>query len=366
VCPWFESRRACNQTHGDGDSWYPGGLRHQARREVAGAFSTLTANEQRVTFVYRWQAREGASAISVFEETARSDFGFRTARLMPGWPNLFVVGVGRGGTTSLWAYLGRHPDVYMSPEKEPHFFSRWVPAWREVVKDEQQYLALFAAASGERWRGEASPSYIWDESVPAKIQRVSPSARIVISLREPVERAHSLYWHLVKSGLERRTFERAICEELDAGPGTLGDDPWLTYLDRGLYAGRVVRYCRAFAGQVHVVFFEELIEDPRREMRKLFEFLQVDPDAVDNACYKAHNAFARPRGRLVGHLLNSPGATRIARTLVPPQLRRPVRSLLVTGRGRPAVDADLKARLDAFYTTDRAKLEHVLGRPAPW
>ena len=105
------------------------------------------------------------------------------------WPNLFVVGAAKAGTTSLWRYLDQHPAIYMSPVKEPHYFSSFTPGLFPAVKDEGEYLRLFRDAGDAPLRGEASASYLWDAETPRRHPSRSPDAKIVISLRDPVERA---------------------------------------------------------------------------------------------------------------------------------------------------------------------------------
>lgn len=279
------------------------------------------------------------------------------------WPNLFVAGVERGGTTSLWQYLGQHPNVFMTTFKETHFFSSWTPPWR-AVKDETAYLALFADVDAP-WRGEASPSYIWDERAPARIAHVSPDARVVISLREPVGRAHSAYWRMVSAGFEDREFARAVQEELTLRPRLDGDNPWQTYVDRGLYAERIERYRDTFGDRVHVLFFEELQADPRREVRAVFEFLGVEPGVADDVELEAYNTFAQPRGALSRRLLGSRAGEALGRR-VPESLRERLHSLLVTSRDRPELEADLHAELSRFYEQDCERLADLLGRRPPW
>ena len=76
------------------------------------------------------------------------------------WPNLFVVGAARAGTTTLWRYLGRHPEIWMAPIKETNFFSAYRPPLNPSVGDEASYLRLFAPGAESKLRGEASPSYL--------------------------------------------------------------------------------------------------------------------------------------------------------------------------------------------------------------
>jgi Sulfotransferase family len=109
-------------------------------------------------------------------------------------PNFFVVGAAKSGTTSIYRYLRQHPDVYMPIVKELHWFSRLEPNPRQgfhPITSEEEYLSLFEGWRGERAIGEASPSYLWDPKAPERIQRSVPSAKILILLREPVDRAFS-------------------------------------------------------------------------------------------------------------------------------------------------------------------------------
>jgi len=156
----------------------------------------------------------------------------------------------KGGTTSLWGYLDQHPEIYMAPVKEPHFFTRAEPlATRALIHsytDEQSYLDLFSDARDEKLRGEASASYFADPETPALIKQVSPDAKILVILRDPVERAYSHYWHVVAYGAERRTFSDTVRNEL-AGDQHPGVEP---YAAGGFYVEPLQRYFRTFGDSV--------------------------------------------------------------------------------------------------------------------
>src|SRR3954469_19217742 len=113
------------------------------------------------------------------------------------WPNLFIVGAAKAGTTSLWTALGELPEVFMSPLKEPHFFSGVTPRreWAShfpTVTTEAEYHQLFKGAGDARYLGDASTSYLWAGSRAAEaIRRHNPEARIIAMLRDPVDRAYS-------------------------------------------------------------------------------------------------------------------------------------------------------------------------------
>lgn len=192
------------------------------------------------------------------------------------WPNLFIVGTAKSGTTSLSRYLGEHPEIFMTHFKEPHFFSGHRPSRAPFVHDEGDYLRLFADAR-TRLRGEASPSYLWAEPAAARIKRVSPEAKILISLRDPVERSHSYYWHRVRRGLECRSFAAAVSDEFERGwPKERPSLGWHMKC-----AHDVRRFFELFGANVRVILFEELIRDVRRELEGVFAFLAVDPTHFD-------------------------------------------------------------------------------------
>jgi Sulfotransferase domain len=269
------------------------------------------------------------------------------------WPNLFVVGAAKAGTTSLWRYLGAHPAIFMARIKEPHFFSQYDEGLFPVVHDQASYLRLFASARTPL-RGEASPSYLWNEAAAARIKRVSPRAKILIALRDPVERMHALYWHRVRVGLERASFADAF------DPGTS------LYARRGRCAADVRRFLRLFGPDVQVLVFEELVRDTRRELAAVFGFLGVDPAVAGHMELVRHNRFALPRNRVAAGLLASAPARRAARRFVPHALRAPIEDALLRTGSKPPLDPDLDRSLTAFFRPDVRELEAVLGRALPW
>jgi hypothetical protein len=278
---------------------------------------------------------------------------------MSSWPNLFVVGAAKAGTTSLWRYLAAHPDVFMARVKEPHFFSGQGTALYPAIRDQHAYLALFAHAR-TRFRGEASPSYLWWEPAAARIKEVRPDARIVIALRDPVERAYAMYWHNVRIGLERGSFESAVARDLESRSAVP------PHVLRSRYARDVARYLRLFEPNVHVILFEELVRDVRVELAALFAFLGVDTAVAGSIDGKRHNPFVRPRNRLAARLLTSERVRRTGQRLVPRPLRWPVeRALLRTG-SKPALDPDTEVLLTDFYRPDVLELTRLLGRSLPW
>jgi len=277
------------------------------------------------------------------------------------WPNLFVVGVVRGGTTSLWGYLQQHPEIYMSPVKEPHFFSQAGAKLAPLYRTEQAYLDLFSAAR-EPVRGEASASYFGDAATPQAIKRASPQAKILIILRDPIERAYSHYWHVVSNGHERRTFVEAVREEL-ADRRTPGAE---RYVKRGFYSKPLRRYLDVFGDSVHVLFLEELSRRPAKILRAVFDFLAVDPDFASQLVAERRNTFQLPRGPVASLVLRSATSRRAAGFLVPRQLRASIERLLLSTPAQPVMEDEARDLLSGVYKSDEEELRSILGRSLPW
>lgn len=137
------------------------------------------------------------------------------------WPNLFIVGAPKAGTTSLHQYLSCFPDVYMSPVKEPNFFSKEIysdDSDIRPIRNQSRYLSLFRGGGSLRYRGEASPAYLLDRTAPKLIRRVSPEASILITLRDPVELAYSFYFTMLGRRQTSLSFSQAVLRRLSDEP----------------------------------------------------------------------------------------------------------------------------------------------------
>jgi Sulfotransferase domain len=289
----------------------------------------------------------------------------RAGDVGPQWPNLFVVGVARAGTSSIAAYLGQHPDIFMSPLKEPYFFSDHFMEHQVFPKDDAAYLALFEESNDARWRAEASTSYFWDPRTPERIASRCANAHIVVSLRDPVARAYSGYWHAVQLGGETRSFSVAIRDELRSerrGPES-GTVPG--YVDAGWYLDNLKRWAEAAGPRLHVLVFEDFARDPRTEMHRLFGFLGVDTDAADRINPQVRNASVAPRNAVARRLWRSRTARSLARQIVPARSLARAEGLLRSDRV-PEMPTGTKRMLEDLYEPERAPLEEFIGRPLPW
>lgn len=234
-------------------------------------------------------------------------------------PDFLIIGTKRGGTTSLWNWLLQHPGMLpMWPSaqnlKSPHYF------YWHYTNGPDWYRGFFptrlsrAAASLRHGRcpvvsGEASPYYLFDPRVPTRVAVELPKTKVIILLRDPVERAYSHFRERTNAGVETETFERALELETDRLAGEeerMSHDPsyysrphdWFSYRSRGLYLPQLQAWRDVIpAEQMLVLRSEDLYEDPAGTYRSVTDFLGLPPHDLARA--KRHNfhpAQAMPAG----------------------------------------------------------------------
>lgn len=298
---------------------------------------------------------------------------------MPRRPDLFIIGAPKCGTTSLYAYLKGHPDVFMSPTKEPRYFSPDVQpgVLREGLRygvDFERYLDLFAEARDEKRVGEATTRYLYSREAPRLIREFQNEPWIVAILRNPVDMMHSLHRHYLSEGAEDiESFEEALAAEDDRRQGrrvprySFGE--LLLYRDWARFGAQLTRWFDTFGPQrAHVMIFEDFVRQPLEELRRLLEFLEVDSEYRPSS-FDAHNQANVPRSKALRSLLNDRVVRRTVRVL-PASLRqhttrrvgRLLRKLNRKPTRRDRLDPALVARLKEELASDVAVLGQLLGR----
>jgi hypothetical protein len=219
-------------------------------------------------------------------------------------PNLFILGAGKSGTTSLWSMLRAHPEVHMSVPKEPSFFSTQF----QIVRDPISYFRLFD--SPRRWRGDASHVYMSNPDTAPILRALFPQARFIVILRAPQARAHALYRHMRRfrhadgQPLELLdSFESALTAEEArfADPGfyqTCRHYAWnFLYCRSSFYDEQLSRYFALFPrAQFHILTLAELSRAPVETARALAAFLDIDAGPLESPAHEIRNADPGPRG----------------------------------------------------------------------
>jgi hypothetical protein len=309
-------------------------------------------------------------------------------------PNFFIVGAPKAATTFLYTYLDRHPQVYMSPLKEPNYFAaemrpenlpeedraqverqmRELEAYlsgdmRErrfsmLVTTWEDYLRLFRDVSDQIAIGEASPCYLWSPTAARNIASRLPHARIIINLRNPVDRAFSHYLHQLTAAKTNRTFREEIEAALRAAykPGSLAKG----LLEFGHYCEQIKRYQREFPqSQIHITFYDDLERSPGALLGGLLRFLGADPTVQVDVPPRQHEprilklngaAYLLKRWRLWPYL----------RKLMPQPLGPQLRSLLMRPRASLVMNPADRAFLIEYYRDEVKGLSELLDRDLRW
>lgn len=291
-----------------------------------------------------------------------------------GFPNFIIVGVAKAGTTSFYHYLSQHPDVFMSTPKEPRFFAYLADprrftgpgderVWSRAVTEHDAYRSLFSKAEGARAIGEASVIYLPHRGTAETIARHVPDARIIVLLRDPVERAHSAFLYQRRDAYEMcSTFEEAPAEE----PGRIaaGWHYGWHYRDQGHYYRNLAPYYEHFgAGKIRVFLTEDLARDPNAMLADAYRFLGVD-DSFRPDMRRRHNRSGVPRSRLAQRVLTKPHPVKEAMKKVVPEEwgHRVIERLLPANLARPPLLPETRSELVAGYEDDVRQLERLTGR----
>jgi hypothetical protein len=274
-------------------------------------------------------------------------------------PNLLVVGAMKSGTTSLHHYLSLHPEIFMSEDKEPTFFTV-EKNWHRGVS---WYSSLFP--TDKPVRGESSPDYTKYpaiDGVPARIHSVVPDARLIYLLRDPVERIVSHYIDAYSFGRVHKPINRELANFEDHH-----------FVNCSRYCMQLEQYLEYFeADRILVITSEELRADRDATMRAVFEFLGVDPSFSSPAFAEVlYTAEEKRRNARLGYVFLTI-ADKVRRSslrrYLSPKLMAPIRLLNArTARPipRPELDPSLRRELVDYLRPDVERLRVFTDNPFP-
>lgn len=275
-------------------------------------------------------------------------------------PNFLVCGVQKAATTSLYAYLRQHPQIYLPDTKELNYFNlNWDKplAW---------YEDLFTSWTGQAAVGEVSPLYMWEERVPERIAQTLDNPRLIFLLRNPIDRAYSNYWFNVERGAQNpaASFGEAIRSK----------EGEYRYLSKGLYEQQLNRYAAFFRRERLLVLYTEILRsNPRQTLRSVFEFLEIDRE-VEVSVSSKHNATRVPSNPMVSSIWARWLKQRDhIKRIVPQEVADWTRSARKGLHARqfkvflpPPMDMADREYLREWYSVEVANLERLLGKGAPW
>ena len=192
----------------------------------------------------------------------------------PHLPNFLIIGVEKGGTTWLHTQLIKHPEIFLPNTKEIHFFNKYNSNF--IAHDYfnlglNWYLEFFKEYEGQRAIGEVTPMYICDPEAPLRIKKTLPDVKLIVMLRNPVDRAYSHYWMAKHKNHTNLTFKEVIEQE----------EP--RFIQRGLYYKQLKTYYELFnPNQIIVLFYDEVFKNPEYWLSKVCNFLGVNSTYYQN------------------------------------------------------------------------------------
>jgi hypothetical protein len=283
-------------------------------------------------------------------------------------PNFLIIGAARCGTTSLHYYLKQHPQIYMSPIKEPGFFAfkgeklyfqghkglfKW-PAG--IITNLIKYQKLFEGVSNEIAIGESSTSYIYVPITAKRIKYYIPEIKLIVILRNPVERAFSHFLQFRSLGIEPVS---DFTEVLQAEDYRICNNwhPYFHYKHRGFYYKQLKKYYDLFKkNQIRIYLYKDWSKDPINILKDIFEFLGVENNFVPNVS-KKYNP------KKINIFLKSNLITNIIKYF-PERFRRIVFTLLykINIGKKPQLLQKVRNQLIEEYRADILKLEKLINQ----
>lgn len=303
------------------------------------------------------------------------------------WPDFFVVGSVKAGTTSLYNYLAAHPGLSLSRIKEPHFFctdidpSRFHPQYKAqieegyrnflkgdqhkgeinaaFIRNESEYESLFTI-HGDQKCGECSTSYLFSTVAAKHIYQKNPDAKIIIMLREPASRAFSHYLMNLKSGVVKGEFREEL--EIDRKREPKGWGISRLYLEHGYYTDQVKRYLDIFnREQVMIVLFDEFSADTLNSVRSVYKFLGVDPVFLPDTS-RRHNEAMLPSSDLARRLMKRSLVPGFLKGFIPSSVKSGLLNAMYTRKGLPELSQAESRYLKTLYADDVKALGQLIGR----
>jgi hypothetical protein len=288
-------------------------------------------------------------------------------------PNFFIVGSPKCGTTAIYHYLNEHPDVYMSPVKEPYYFGKDL-IYKEIRRmSEGEYLKLFREAKNEKVIGEASITYLVSTEAAEEIKAFSPDAKILIMLRKPVDMMHSMHSQALYTQVEDVSdFESALSLEAERKNGGMVPRKttilnFLFYKEFARYSEQVRRYYSVFGrDNVHIILYDDFRKNAGSVYKELLDFLCIDSTfrpkrfAVINANKKRKNAW-------LSAFLQNPVTVAVVRLVLPSYklrqgIAKKIALLTVKNSPRAAINDELRMRLTTELTDEVKQLENLINR----
>lgn len=278
--------------------------------------------------------------------------------------NFFIAGAPKSGTTSLYQYLCQHKEIEMCSIKEPDFFSctalkkEQTYYGNDPIQNLEKYNKLFSNKK-DLLRGEASVSYLFYDDVAKKIKKYNEKAKIIIILRNPVDRAFSHYLMDYRLGLVSENFEDIINKRINHKNALLY---YQQYVSVGEYYHQVERYMKVFGPEkLLIINYDDFKNNLAGTFEKICLFLNVSHTfKVDFT--KSYNSFKRPRSKIVRWVYSFTRLRKILSQIIPKIAINYIIKMLFTESKKPKLSSDARKFLVSHYKDDIINLSKLLNQ----
>jgi len=283
-------------------------------------------------------------------------------------PNFFIVGGSKCGTTNISYYLNLHPKIFFSELNEPYYFCKWdVPEEynrNSMITNMKKYLDLFKNVKNEIIVGEASSPYLTCPHASLEIKKAFPNSKILISIRNPIERSHSAYfsYQFMKPNEQNfmemiKTHEKLISEKIFYID---------SILESGFYTKNIKRYQEIFGKEnVKVIIFEDYIKNTVQNINSIFNFLGIN-DKIDLK-EQSKGSYRVPKNFLSKSLLNNKNFRKVSTILIPTIMRQKLGDKYFLKQvKKPEMLENERNYLRELYNDEVNELEKFLGKKLPW
>jgi len=278
--------------------------------------------------------------------------------------DFFIVGAPKAGTTSLYHYLNEHPEIEMSSQKEPNFFSHEALRNQKIYYDKnrintlKKYHRLFERTD-VNLIGEASVSYLFYEDVPKKIITYNPDAKIIIMLRNPIDRAFSHYLMDFRLGLVSESFETIIRKQSEHKNANLF---YQQYVKVSEYTNQVKRYSEVFSKKnIYIIDYEVFKNQTSDIVDDVIIFLGLDNNSKSFS-NKRYNAYKEPKNNIIRSIYAFIPFRNMLSNILPEYINKTISDLLFDSGKKPKLSKSTRDFLKKHFESDVIELSKFLNK----
>lgn len=297
-------------------------------------------------------------------------------------PNFFIIGAAKSGTTTLYHRLKQHPQIYMTPIKETNFFAfegekldftgvkvtESINSYnKEIITDISSYRQQFDNVNQEIAIGESCPSYLYIPKAAENIKRYTPQAKLIVILRDPIERAYSNFLHNIR---ERTEYYDDFLQAIDAESWRVKNGWWwgFHYVQTSLYYEQLKRYFDIFdESQIKVFLFSQLKNNYKSLYSDIYKFLEVEGVELietQSNLKKKYNSTGIPTSRLLDNLIKDDSPVkRIYQLLIPSKsIRQKITAKvnLLNPLIKPDITLEIREKLLPLFRQDTLRVQNLI------